>query len=236
MATVRKRPSRERPAPATSQRVRTTSVRGNGADREAAVVGVEELALVAVRRHLIEVHGGGIALVGREEEALLVRRPALELGPELVARSQVADAAVRRLDVEVGLLVPSLIAQIEEALVAGEIAQGQDGAHLGVGELDGLAAVHGKGIGVEDSRLVRAHQDLAAVGRERRAAVRGVGEELVDGVLLRGVRSRCGLGGGRSLRSGGRRRRLDRPPAGDEERRRQTQRKETKSYLHWDLP
>jgi hypothetical protein len=161
------------------------AVRGDAGDLVAPFVLVQELPLVAVDRHLIEVEGARVALVGEEEEALLVPRPACERGLELVARRQVADAAVRRLDEEMGLLVAALVAGVEEALVLGEIALGVGLADLGVGELHGRAAVDRQGVDVDHAGLGAAHQDLAAVRGEGGPGVERGAEELVDRIAVR---------------------------------------------------
>jgi hypothetical protein len=171
---------------------------------------------------LVDVEGGGVALVGDQEEALAVRRPAGEIGLQVVPGGKVADLAVGRLHVEMVLLVPPLVAGVEEALVVGKVAHRLDGADFGVGELDRRAAVDGDREDVEDAGLVAADQDLAAVRREGGAAVGGVGEKLIDRVRLHLPRR---AGGG--ARAGGRR---------EQGRDGQTGQSDAKWHLHRDSP
>src|SRR5215210_74037 len=158
------------------------AVRGDGTWQEALLVLEQEGALEPVERHLINIESGWVSLVGHEEEASIVLRPPQEVGLELVARGQIADAAVRRLDVDVAVFVAPLVARVEEALVAREVAERSDGADLGLGELNRLAAGDRYGESIEGPGLVAPDQNLAAVRRERAAGVERGREKLLDRV------------------------------------------------------
>src|SRR5436309_617669 len=124
------------------------------------------------------------------EKRAVVLGPVQEAGLDLLSRGQVADRAVRRLHVEVIDLVAAVIARVEEALVPREVADGRNVVGRRMGERHRLAARDRDGVGVGDARLIAAHEDLRAVGREGGAAEADRAQELLDGVLRHGPRRR----------------------------------------------
>ncbi len=128
------------------------------------VVLEDHLTPVVVRLVLVHIEEAVVALVGPDEERAVVLRPAVEGGLELFAGRQIGDLAGRILYVHMIELVAAAIARIKEALVAGEVAHGEDVIVRRVGQLDGVAAIHLDFVSVYDAGLVAADQKLAFVG------------------------------------------------------------------------
>ncbi len=123
-----------------------------------------------------------VALVGGDEERLVVVGPAEEARVQLLAGREVFRRAVLGTHEHVAELVAALVAGVEDAAVAGERRRGENGVGRRLGQLLGLPARGGDQVGVVDARGVGRDQDLRAVGRERRPGVLGVLVEIRDRV------------------------------------------------------
>ena len=140
------------------------------ADVEAVRVAVEERAPVAVDRDLVDVEVLRIALVGRDEQRLVVAGPAEEVGLQLLARREIRRRSVRRLHVDVGQLVAALIARVEEPVVGGEKRQREHRVCRRVRQRLWRAARSRDGVRIPDPRQVGGHEHRSTVGRPGDAA------------------------------------------------------------------
>ncbi len=91
-----------------------------------AVVLKDHLATVVFRPVLVHIEEAIVALVGPDEERLVVLGPAVENRLELIARRKVGHLAGGILDIDMVELVPAPVARIEEALIVGEVAHRED--------------------------------------------------------------------------------------------------------------
>ncbi len=143
----------------------------------------EHRAAVSVRRVLVEIEVPRVALVRGHEEGRPVIGEAEEARRVLRAGGEVGDVPARVAHVDVRQLVPALIARVEHALVIRKVRQREDALRRGARQADGGAAGHRNGVGVPDPGAVGRHEDLAPVGRPRRAGVGHVSVEILHGVL-----------------------------------------------------
>jgi len=106
----------------------------------ALIVAIDQLACVIVGGVGVDIEEPGVALVGQHESLRAVVAETGEVGLEVFAGRQVALAAVGLDDDEVVQLVAALVAGDQDAVVGGEIPDGEVVVFAGAGDRLPLAA------------------------------------------------------------------------------------------------
>ena len=154
------------------------------AGKEAAVILEEQAAGVAIDGIFVQIEIAFVALIGGNEEALLVVGKASELGLELVAGRQILDAAIQLTDIDMIELVAALIGGVEDASVVGEVTDRvvRIGGRLGQGRRFTTGGRHL--IEIDDTADIGGEQHLAGIRRKVGTLQAQTGEQGVDIVLL----------------------------------------------------
>src|SRR6185436_11174237 len=149
---------------------------------------VEQLTLVALRIHFVNVKEFRVTFICRDVKRLTVLSPSKELGFQLVTGRQVFFFSVLP-DVYVVVLVAALIVRIHKARVIRKVADAEGALSGGLSELLHFSACDRNAVDVIDSALIARDQNGFLIGRERAAPDSGSVKELLDCVLLDGASS-----------------------------------------------